>query len=125
VRGFVETLDTERLGERMKMETELLGEYKRLRGRQQELRAQRQRLLAVNTQIQQQIQVMRTKNREEEEGLRRIQAQSKQALEMKMKKADKASMIRDLMRFGSEKDQIQRLMEERTAKEAKMNRARD
>ena len=42
-----------------------------------------------------------------------------------MKKADKASMIRDLMRFGSEKDQIQRLMDERMAKETKMNKARD
>lgn len=42
-----------------------------------------------------------------------------------MKKADKATMIRDLMRFGSEKDHISRMLEERTQKEHKMNKVRD
>ena len=68
---------------------------------------------------------MRQANKDEEEQLKRIQSQSKLALEMKMKKADKATMIRDLMLFGSEKDHISRMLEERTQKEHKMNKVRD
>ncbi|CDW89407.1 UNKNOWN [Stylonychia lemnae] len=125
VKGFQETINTSNINERMKMETELLNEYKRLRQKLQEQRQARAKFSAFNTQIYNQLQQLRTINKEEDEQIKKIQQSSRQQLEMKMRKSDKATMIRDLMRFGTEKDHIQKLREERLNKENSVNKLRE
>ena len=42
-----------------------------------------------------------------------------------MKKGDKATMIRDLMRFGTEQEHIQKVRDERSSKENYINKLRE
>eukprot|EP00347_Sterkiella_histriomuscorum_P020017 403339420 len=125
VKGFKDTINTTNLTERMQMETELLNEYKRLRNKIQDLRTNRARLSAYNTTLYNQLQQVRTENREQEDQIKKIQAQSKLALEVKMKKSDKPTMIRDFMRFSTEQEHVTKMREERQLKEIYLVKMRE
>eukprot|EP00347_Sterkiella_histriomuscorum_P010459 403376203 len=126
IKGFVdETFKTKDIGERMKIEKEILQEYRQLQQNIEDLRVQRTKLLAINTLLHHQIQTLRSENKLFEEELKRTQLSSKSSLENKFRNMDRAHMIKDLVKLTAEKEQTERMKDEKRKQEQILNRERD
>ncbi|CDW87455.1 UNKNOWN [Stylonychia lemnae] len=126
IEGFVdETFKLSNINERIRVETELLNEFKSLKVKIDELRLQRTSIFAENTNLHNQLQQMRQQYRVQDEEIRRMQLCTRTNFESKMKNMDKNNMMKDLIKLSSEKEQMEKMKDERRKKEMAIHKARD